>query len=85
MFGAIKLTKYTGYSRYSIGFDSRSEFSLSNFDWGKNRKNFVVEIVLQFILIIRKSYMLAFGKGPAQGLYNTKITAEARYSINCFA
>ena len=29
--------------------------------------------------------MLAFGKGPAQGLYNTKITAEARYSINCFA
>ena len=29
--------------------------------------------------------MLAFGKGPAQGLYNTKITAEARYSINFFA
>ena len=41
LFGAVKLTKNAdpnkySYSGYNIGFDSRSVFSIPNFDWGKN-------------------------------------------------
>ena len=41
MFGAIKLTKNADldkykYSGYSIGFDSRSEFSFKDGNMGKN-------------------------------------------------
>ena len=40
LFGSVKLTKNADpnkyqYSSYGIGFDSRSIFSLPNFDWGK--------------------------------------------------
>ena len=41
LFGAIKLTmnddpdKY-GFSSYSIGFDARSQYSLSDGSWGQN-------------------------------------------------
>ena len=30
----------------------------------------------------QKKYFLILGKGPTQGLYGTKLTAEAQYSIN---
>ena len=41
LFGAVKLTKNPdpdkySYSGYGIGFDSRSLFSVPNFDCGKN-------------------------------------------------
>ena len=41
LFGSVKLTKNADpnkyqYSGYGIGFDSRSIFSVSDFDWGKN-------------------------------------------------
>ena len=41
LFGAVKLTKNANpnkysYSGYNVGFDSRSIFSIPNFDWGKN-------------------------------------------------
>ena len=41
LFGDVKITnnadsdKYS-YSRYGIGFDPRSLFSIPNFDWSKN-------------------------------------------------
>ena len=41
LFGAVKLIKNANpnkysYSRYGIGFDSRSFFSIPTFDWGKS-------------------------------------------------
>ena len=41
LFGNVKITKNANpdkysYSRYRIGFDSRSRFSNPNFDWGEN-------------------------------------------------
>ena len=32
----------------------------------------------------RKKYILVFGEGTTQGLVDTKITAEAKYSINSY-
>ena len=51
LFGGVKLTKNADqdkyiYSSYSIGFDSRSIFSLPNFDWGKNVIIFGVDMSL---------------------------------------
>ena len=59
LFGAVKLTKNPdpdkySYSGYGIGFDSRSLFSVPNFDWGKNVLIFGVEIVHQCICIRKK-------------------------------
>ena len=48
LFGAVKLPKNvdpdkSSYSEYGIGFDSRSLFSVPNFDWGENVFVFGVE------------------------------------------
>ena len=49
LFGNVKITenvepnKYS-YSGYGIGFDSRSLFSIPNFDWGKNAIIFGVDM-----------------------------------------
>ena len=52
LFGAVKLTKNTdqdkfSYSEYGTGLNSRSLFSIPNFDYGRN-------FVHPSILIIRK-------------------------------
>ena len=39
-------------------------------------------IVHQCIVIIRKKDILVRDEGPTQGLNDTKITAETKYSIN---
>ena len=49
MFGAVKLTKNANpnkysYSGYGIGFDSRSLFSIANFDWDKSVIIFGVDV-----------------------------------------
>ena len=41
LFGSVKITKYgdtdnNSYQRYGTGFDSRSIYSITNFDWDKN-------------------------------------------------
>ena len=50
--------KYS-YSGYGIGFDSPSLFSLPNFDWAKNGVIFKANNTSQFILIIRKKYLMS--------------------------
>ena len=49
MFVNVKITKNANpdkysYSRYGIGFDSNSLFSIPSFDWAKNAISFGVEI-----------------------------------------
>ena len=69
----MKLTKNADldkckHSKYSIGFDSRSEFSFADGSLGKN--------------VILGADVLILGKGPTQGLDDTTLTAVAKYSIN---
>ena len=85
-FGAAKSTKNTDPDKYSysghvIGFDSRSIFSLPNFDWGKN-VIFGVDNSSSVHIDNNKKNILGLGKGLTQGLDDTKITTEAEYSIN---
>ena len=73
LFGSVKLTKNADldkykHSKYSIGFDSRSEFSFADGSLGKN--------------VILGADVLILGKGPTQGLDDTTLTAVAKYSIN---
>ena len=85
MFDAIKLAinadsdKYS-YAGYGIGFDSRSLFSLQNFDWGKN-VIFGVDNSSSVHIHNKKKDILVLREGPTQGLDNTIITT-AKYSIN---
>ena len=49
MFGNVKITKNADpdkyyFSRYEIGFDSHSLFSIPNFDWGKDAIFFGVDM-----------------------------------------
>ena len=87
VFGAVKLTKNADpdnykYSGYSIGFDSRSEFSLSDGSMGikviingaKMSSSVHIDNKGKDILILRE--------GPTQGLDDTTLTSEANHSIN---
>ena len=49
LFGDVKITKNAdrdkySYSGHGIGFDSRSYFSIRNFDWGKNVVIFEIDM-----------------------------------------
>ena len=86
--GGIKLSKNADadkyvYSGYGIEFGSRSLFSLTNFALGKNV--IILELIWahQCLLITKKKKdILILGKGPTQGLDDTKLTVKAQYSIN---
>ena len=87
MFRVVKLTKNAdpnkcSYSGYGIGFDSRSLFAFPGIDWGKNVV--IVGVVNSSSMHIdnKKKVILVLGEGPTQGLDNTAITADAKYSIN---
>ena len=86
LFGAVKLTKNADSNKYSysgcgIGFDSRSLFSIPNFDWGKNA--IIVGVDSSSVHANNENKdILILGKGQPQGLDNTTLTAEAEYSIN---
>ena len=87
LFGAVNLTKNAdpdrySYSGYGIGFNSPSHFLFSKFDFGKNVITFGVENNSSTHTDNKEKYILVFGEGPTQGLDNTTITAEAKYSIN---
>ena len=83
LFRAVKLirnpdpSKYK-YSDYGIGFDASGRFSLSN---GSGfRKNVIMSSSVHVDNM--KKYILILVNGPAQGLDDTELTAEAEYSIN---
>ena len=71
--------KYS-YLGYEIGFDSRSLFSISNFDWGKNATVFGVDMSSPMHANNKNKDNLLLGKEQTRGLDNTTLTAE--YSIN---
>ena len=87
LFGGVKLATKADpdksvYSGYDIGFDSRSEFSLTHGSVGKNVIIFWVDMS-SFVHIDNKwKDILILGKGLTQELTDTKLTAEAQYSIN---
>ena len=84
LFGAIKLTKNADrekykYSDYGIGFDSRSEFSLSDGSMGEML--LFLELIWEHlcILIIRIKDILILGRVPAEGLDD--ITSSVKLNI----
>ena len=85
LFGAVKLTKNAdpdkyGYTGYGIGFDPRSQFSLPDGNWGKN--SLFLELVIVFLCMLIMKRILVLGEDPTQGIDDTTITAESKYSIN---
>ena len=87
LFGSVKLAKSAdtdkyAYNGYGIGFDSPSEFSLPDYTVGKNVIIFEVDMRSSEHIDNKKKDILIFGIGPRQGLYDTRCTAEAQYSIN---
>ena len=87
MFGTVKLNKNVdhdkySYSGYGIGLVCRSHFSYPRFDWGKNVVVFGVDNNLSMHTDNNGKDTLVLDKGPTQGLDDTAIIAEAKYSIN---
>ena len=76
-FGYVKLTKNANidkykYTSYGIGFDSRSDFIFTD----------AVDLSLSVHVNNKGKNILILGEGPAQGLDDTTLAAEAKYSIN---
>ena len=85
LFGAVKLTKIANpnkysYSGYRIRFDSRSLFSIINFDWGKNV--IIFGVGMNSSIHANNKNILTLGERQTKGLHNTSLTAEVEYSIN---
>ena len=84
LFGSVKLTKNSDldtdlgkykYSGYSIGFDSRSEFPISDDTKGKNVVIFGVDMSSSVHVDNKGKDILILGEGPTQGLDDTTLTA----------
>ena len=69
-------------SGYSIGFDSRSEFSFKYKRVGKNVSIFGVDMCLPVHISNKNKDILIIGQGTAQELGNTTLTAETKYFIS---
>ena len=68
LFGAAKLAKNANlnkysYSRYGIGFDSCSLFSIPNFDWGKTAITFGVDMSSSVHANNKDKNIVTLGKG----------------------
>ena len=86
LFDAVKLTKNTDpdkykYSSYSIGFDSHSQFSWTDGNYGKNVIIFGGDNSSSMHIDGKNKNILVLGEGPTQGLEDATITAESKYSI----
>ena len=86
LFGSVKLTENSypdkeKYSNYGLGFDSRSEFSLTDGSVGKNVIIFGSDMS-SFVPVDNKNKDVLIGEGPTQGLDDTELTAEYKYPIN---
>ena len=86
LFGSVKLTKNAKYkykySRYDIGFDSRSEFLFTEESKGKNAIIFGAAMRLSVHIDSKEKDILILGEEPTQGLDDTTVTAEAIYPID---
>ena len=86
LFGSVKLTKNADldkykHSKYSIGFDSHSEFSFADGSLGKN-VILGADMSSPAHIDNKNKDILILGKGPTQGLDDTTLKAVAKYSIN---
>ena len=84
LFGSIKLTKNANpdkykYSGYGIGFDFRSEFLLPDRSYRKN-VIFGADMSSSIHIDNKEKDFLILGEGPTQILYDTTLTAEAKYT-----
>ena len=87
MFGAAKLVKNADidpykYSGYDILFDRCGTFSFPSGGFGYNVIIFGVEMSSSVHVDNKKNDILVLGEVPAQGLDDTTLTAEKKYSIN---
>ena len=75
------LEKYK-YSCYGIGFDSRSEFLLTDGSIGKNVVVFRVDMSSSVHIDNENKDLLILGEGPTQGFYDNTLTVAAKYPKN---
>ena len=85
-FGAVKLTKNPDidnykYSGYGIEFDRKGKFSFGD-RFGRNVIIFGADMSSSIHTHNKKKDILILGEGPTQGLDNTTLTLEEKYSIN---
>ena len=86
LFGSVKLTKNADldkykYTGYAIGFDSRLNFLFTD---GRNGKNVIIfgsDTSSSVHIDSKGKYILILGEGLRQGLDDTTLIAEAKYSI----
>ena len=76
LFGAVKLIKNADIDKYNcsgygIGFDMEGTFSFPTSGFGSSLQ-----------VGNKKKYILILREGPTQGLDDTRLTAEKKYSIN---
>ena len=65
-----------------MGFGSRSEFLFTDGSTGKNVISVGAGTSSSVHIDNEDKDILILGEGPAQGLDDTKLTAEAKYHIN---
>ena len=87
--GGVKLAKNANpdkyvYGGYSIEFDSRSEFSLTDGSVGKNVITFGVDMSSSVHIDNKKKDILILGIGPRQGLDDTTLTAAVQNSAAAY-
>ena len=87
LFGSVKLTKNDDldkykYSSYGIGFDSLSEFLLTDGSMGKNVFIFGADMSSSLHIDNKGKDFLILGEGTIQRLDDTTLTAKGIYPIN---
>ena len=89
MFGAVRLTKNADldkykYSSYDIRFNSRSEFSWTNGNVGKNVIIFGIDNSSYVHIDGRNKNILVLGEEPTQGSDKDTLIAKINILINDF-
>ena len=87
LFGSVKITKNADpdkykYSYYNIGFDSRSEFAFTDGSMGENVIICGADMSSSVHIDNKNKDFLILGEGPTQGLDDTTLTTEAKFTIN---
>ena len=81
--GSVKLTKNNdidkyNYLRYGIGFDSKKTFLFPNCSFAQNLIILATDMGSSVHVDNKKKVILIIGKGPAQGLDDTTLTAQKK-------
>ena len=85
LLGVVNLKKNADHDRYyyfegGIGFDAWQSFSLSDGrGFGKNVIIFGADMSSLVLINNNKKYIFILGKGPADGLNDTTLTAEKNF------